>query len=348
MESRRAAIEVPGMAACIVGSDGIVWEGYFGTYDGEHPVSEDTLFMIASVSKTMIATAIMQLWEQGRFDLDDDINDYLDFDVRNPSHPEEKITFRHLMTHRSSITDRYPFYLETYTLDSGGGDSPWDMGEFLEEYLVHDGQFYSTENYLDVPPGDSFEYTNYGATLLAHLVEVLSGDSFSAYCQDRIFDPLGMEHSYSHLADIPSSEMEIASPFENGTALPHYGYPDYPAGSLRTTIRDLARFASFYLEPPSNGGVVLQPETVELMFGKYGESTDFGEDQMGLIWVHMDWLFFSAIGHTGFDPGVDTTMFLYPDEGFATITFLNAHPSGSKGPYLSWEILRRLYEEGQH
>jgi CubicO group peptidase (beta-lactamase class C family) len=344
MESQMASMGVPGMAMGIAGPDSVLWEGYYGTYDGEHPVSEDTVFNIASVSKTVVATAIMQLWEQGRFDLDDDINDYLDFEVRNPYYPEAAITFRHLMIHRSSIRDRYPFYNNMYTIANGGGDSPWDLGEFLEAYLVQGGQFYTGENYLDTAPGENFEYSNYGVALLAYLVEVLSGEDFVEYCHDHIFEPLGMEHSYYLLRDIPASETELAVPFLRGTALPHYSYPDYPAGSLRTTIRDLACFASFYLEPTAGDQAILQPATVELMFDEYGESTDDGEDQMGLIWVHMDWIYFNAIGHTGGDPGVATALFLYPDEDFATILFINGEPNSF---FADRAVLGRLRHEGQ-
>lgn len=141
MQARLDAMKVPGMAAGIVSPDGLVWEGYYGTYDGESPFSEETLFNIASVSKTVVATAAMQLWEQGHFDLDDDINDYLDFEIRNPSYPEQAITFRHLMTHRSTIRDRQPFYDEMYTIKSGGGDSPWEMREFMPAYLSRTASF---------------------------------------------------------------------------------------------------------------------------------------------------------------------------------------------------------------
>jgi len=341
MISRMRIMEVPGMAASIVGPEGVVWEGYYGTYDGEHPVSEDTMFMIASVTKTVVATAIMQLWEQGRFDLDDDINDYLDFDVRNPSNPDAAITFRHLLIHRSSIHDRYPFFEEMYTIATGGGDSPWELGEFLEAYLVPDGQFYSSENYLDSAPGEHYEYANYGAALLAYLVEVLSGENFSSYCHKHIFTPLGMEHSYPLLSDIPKSEIEIASPFQDGIALPHYGYPDYPSGSLRTTIQDLARFASFYLDPKTGNEPILQTATVELMFGEHGEGND--EDQIGLIWWHEDR---NGIGHNGGDDGVATALTLYPDKGFGTILFVNGDPKNYNTFFT--EVINRLHDEGQH
>ena len=301
--------------------------------------------MIASVSKTVMATALMQLWEAGCFNLDDDVSAYLDFEVRNPHHPESAITFRHLMTHRSSVQDRYPLYTDMYTIEQGGGDSPWSLGAFLEAYLDPGGRFYSTDNYLTRAPGERFEYSNYGAALLAYLVEVLSGEDFSAYCHKHIFEPLGMAHSYFLISKIPERETEIASPFKGGEALPHYSYPDYPAGSLRTNVRDLGRFASFYLAPRACGDPILKPETVELMFGEYGASRDAGEDAMGLIWVHMNWIFFKAIGHTGGDPGVATNLLLYPEEGFGTVFLTNGNP---KSYVLVREVLGRLRREYAH
>lgn len=325
MESRRIVMDVPGLAAGVFTSDDLEWGGYYGTYDGETPVSEDTVFMIASISKTVIGTAAMQLWEQGYFELDDDINDYLDFEVRNPSYPEVPITFRHLMTHFSSITDRYPVYVDLYTIEEGGGDSPWGLGEFLQEYLAPGGQFYDAGSYNDFAPGSEFDYSNYGAALLAHLVEVLSGEEYSSYCRKHIFDPLDMDNTYYLLANIPASETELAVPFDDGEALPHYSYPDYPAGALRTTIHDISKFAAFYLDPSS--GALLEPATIELMFGEYGESEDFGEGQMGLIWVHMDWMLFKAVGHTGGDPGVDTTLLLFPEDDYGIVLFMNDNAS---------------------
>lgn len=344
MESRIEAMGVPGMAAGIVEAGGIAWEGYYGTLDGSRPVSEDTLFMIASVSKTVIATAAMQLWEQGVFELDDDINDTLDFEVRNPKYPSAPVTFRQLMTHQSTIRDG-DCYHDLYTITAGGGDSPLALGEFLEAYLAAGGRYYDEKNYLDAVPGERFEYSNYGAALLAYLVEELSGQDFAVYCHEHIFQPLGMEHSYYLLSDIPSDETEIAVPFKNSKALPHYSYPDYPAGSLRTTLRDLSRFAAFFLDAGGSEPVILKPETVTLMFGEYGESTDAGEERMGLLWVHMDWIYLEAVGHTGGDPGVSTFLLLYPDEGFATILFMNEMP---RNFIVQHQVCQRLHDEGRN
>ena len=338
MESKRAQMEVPGLAVATVGPNGILWSGYYGTYDGEHPVNSETLFMIASVSKLFIATAIMQQWELGKFSLDDDISDYLPFSVRNPRYPDDPITIQQLMIHRSSIRDRYPLYAEMYTIDEGGGDFSQDLGEFLFEYLSPEGMYYSADNFSRRLPGRSYEYSNYGAAVLAYFVEVLSGESFSDYCRDHIFLPLGMNHSFFFLRDIPSDE-ELAVPFSQGKALPHYSYPDYPAGSLRTTLDDLGRFCAFQLGGFLPGQKFLDRSTIDLMWGEYGQSTDSGEGHMGLLWVHWNQSQLGGIGHSGGDPGVSTFLSLYPEDGYGIVVLMNGNPA--RGAYVR-QILKRL------
>ena len=341
VENRRIETTVPGLAVGILNKDGLQWDGYFGTYNGADAVTDETIFMVASVSKTVVGTAAMQLWQQGEFELDDNINDYLSFEVRNPHSPAEPITFRHLMTHRSTIVDRDPLYDNMYTLDTGG-DSPWELSAFLQAYLVPGGEFYAADNFLQSAPNERFEYSNYGNALLAVLVEELSGEPFSDYAQNHIFAPLGMTHSYFLLDEIPA-DIAIANPFYDGQAQPHYNFPDYPAGSLRTNVTDLSKFAAFYLDPAGHESGLLEPETVELMFGEYGESTDLGEGEMGLVWVNFDSLLFNAKGHTGGDFGASAYLMLYPDEGYATIYMANGN---SDSTFITRSILKRLKAEG--
>ena len=123
---------IPGLSACFVINDKIRWKNSYGYADIEKiiKVKNETLFKIASVSKTITATALMQLYEQNYFDLYDPINDYLPYDVIHPDHPNIDITFHMLLTHSSGINDNwnYLFYFQ--------GDSPIPFQTFLEEYLA--------------------------------------------------------------------------------------------------------------------------------------------------------------------------------------------------------------------
>src|SRR5687767_8275673 len=92
---------IPGVAACILKRGAVVWLAAYGfaNLDERTPMTLDALQNIGSISKTIATTCLMQLWEKGRFKLEDDIGRYLSFPVRNPAHPGDRITFRYLLTH---------------------------------------------------------------------------------------------------------------------------------------------------------------------------------------------------------------------------------------------------------
>jgi CubicO group peptidase (beta-lactamase class C family) len=150
---------IPGLSAAIVKRGRFLWNGAYGWgVLNSRPVKNSTIFWLASISKTITATALMQLYDQGLFELDDNINDYLSFQVINPLHPDVDITFFMLLTHTSGIIDNDDFIWKIF------GTSEWivPLGEFLENYLTPDGQYYSINNF-EGKPGSSFEYSNVAA-----------------------------------------------------------------------------------------------------------------------------------------------------------------------------------------
>jgi CubicO group peptidase (beta-lactamase class C family) len=116
--------------------DKIVWQNFYGfsnVADKKVP-NEETIYVLASISKTVTATAVMQLWEKGQLDLDKDINEYLPFDIRNSRFSNDAITTRHLLTHRSGIvwpSGEDPNFYRTYPNDTAPALGPW-----LREYLA--------------------------------------------------------------------------------------------------------------------------------------------------------------------------------------------------------------------
>jgi len=100
---------IPAVSAAIIKGNNVTWKKGFGLYDveNEKEANKDTIYLVASISKTVTATAIMQLYEKGCFKLDDDVNKYLPFILRNPEYPNKPITFRTLLAHRSSLS--FPF-----------------------------------------------------------------------------------------------------------------------------------------------------------------------------------------------------------------------------------------------
>ena len=146
---RTRAGRLPGVSAAIV-RGGRLWSRGFGEANlaRNRPVDSGTLFMLASISKTVICTAVMQAVEDGLFALDDDVDDVLGFSVRIPGFPNRKITARQLLTHTSSIRDRWPVWDDLYS----EGDSPIGLGEFLEGYLVPGGEDYREANFYGARP----------------------------------------------------------------------------------------------------------------------------------------------------------------------------------------------------
>jgi len=133
---------IPGLAASIAIGESIIWKGAYGYANIEinRKVKNETLFKIASVSKTITATALMQLYEEGLIELNDPINDYLPFNVIHPMYPYKEITFHMLLTHSSGIKDNWEYLFHFV------GDCPIPFQTFLEEYLVTGGIYYDSDN----------------------------------------------------------------------------------------------------------------------------------------------------------------------------------------------------------
>ena len=135
----------------------------------DKPIDDQTIFMQASVSKTMIATAIMQLWEKQKIDLDIDVNHYLPFSVRTPSFKNDSITARMLLTHTSAIQDEWNTLGSLYVL----GDSPISLSSFMQKYFTHGATYYKAGNFYTYRPGTQYNYSNIGSTLQLTLSKLL-------------------------------------------------------------------------------------------------------------------------------------------------------------------------------
>ena len=135
--------KVPGLAAAVVKKDKVLWTGAYGWANREEkiPVTNDTFFQIASVSKPVTACAVMQLVEQGKLSLDADVNEVLSFPVRNPRHLEVPITLK-LVTHTSGIRDNWNLLENTWVKN---GDFPKPLGESLAAYLQPKGEYYNAK-----------------------------------------------------------------------------------------------------------------------------------------------------------------------------------------------------------
>ena len=136
--------KVPGLAALTIKEGKIFWTGYYGwaNIEEKRPVTQDTLFQVASISKTVTACIIMQQVEKGELDLDVDINTYLPFKVRNPKHADQPITLRQLLCHTSGIRDNWAVLEDKWVKN---GDYKESLAKSLPAYLIAGGRFFSTK-----------------------------------------------------------------------------------------------------------------------------------------------------------------------------------------------------------
>ncbi len=317
----------PSIATCIIKNDTIVWSKGYGYYDLENkkPTTEDILYLQASVSKTVTATALMQLYEQGLFELDDDINDYIPFELRNPNHPDMPITIKMILSHRSSLADDNLYWLCLSYLP-GDPDVPDYPDPWLENYLTSSGSAYSPSTWSKDKPGEKYYYANVGYSLIGYLVEILSGQNFNEYCKEHIFTPLEMYNSSFRLRDHNISK--IAIPYEHKKdgyfPHPHYGiYVIHPAITLRTSVEEYSHFLIAFM----NGGIwnsirILNESTVELMHTAHFSPED--KHNYGLGWqIKTDKFGKKEISHSGGYVGVHDLITILPDKDVAVIIFAN-------------------------
>jgi len=170
---------LPSLTSCIIIDDEVVWGRSYGLYNLEEEkyASKNTIYMVCSISKTITGTALMQLYEQGLFNLDDDVNDYLPFVLRNPHFPDDSITIRMLLSHSSSLNiDPASFY---WLNESSDPPFSWYPYPWIEEYIVPGGKYYVPEIWNESqPPGSTVKYSNANFVIIAYLVELLSGYRF--------------------------------------------------------------------------------------------------------------------------------------------------------------------------
>jgi CubicO group peptidase (beta-lactamase class C family) len=348
------ARHIPGVTACVIRGGEIVWSCAFGQADIERkvPMSLDALQNIGSISKTFTTTALMQLKEAGRVDLDADVNTYLPFTIRNPNHPDIPITLRQLLTHVSSLRDGIS-YAHLYAC----GDPKISLGDWLRDYFTPGARFYSpTENFQTWKPGETWDYCNLAFGVLAYVVEQVAGEDFAAYCKRNIFAPLKMTETSWYLRDIdakrhlvPYTWVENGKPrgptwgglpqgvirksgptfdqtLENGYQ-PNcpYNHPNFPDGFLRSSLNGLSRYLRAYLAGGSfEGGHILRSETIAEMLTL--QLTSAKGRQQGLTWYADEKIGdLPSWGHGGSDPGINNDVRLIPSRQLAAIVMTNTN-----------------------
>lgn len=325
IEDQMARHNFVGLSAAIVKDGRLIWSKGYGWANKEQqtPATDESIFLIASISKTITGVAAMQLVEQGKLDLDTDINDYLPFQLTNPHQPSAVLTCRHLMTHTSGIVDDHYNTVATQNLYYYGSDPKLSLADFCRAFFPPTGTYYNAGTFALTEPGLAFSYSNLGVALLGYIVERAAGQPFDQFTQTTLFGPLGMSKTSWRLQQLPAGE--LAMPYdEAGKPIGHYTFADYPNGGLRTNVKDLAAFLIMFMVGGTRRGqrILSQASVTEMARVQYPTVT--GADRQGLIWGGAAYRTYSnLLGHNGGEQGVNTLMYYNQDTRTGFILLLN-------------------------
>jgi CubicO group peptidase (beta-lactamase class C family) len=256
MPSQLHREDIAGAAIAVVKDGKIIFAKGYGFSDVEKrtPVTPDaTLFRPGSISKLFTWTSVMQLSEQGKLDLDKDVNEYLDFKI--PPTYGKPVTLKNIMTHTAGFEElgRDLFVSDAQHMHS------------LEQFLKH-----HTPDRI-FPPGVVPAYSNYATALAGYIVQRVSGKPFEQYVQDNIYTPLNMQHT-TFVQPLPDNLKPLMS---NGykraseKAQPFEFVEAFPAGSVSTSAQDMCNFMIAHLQDGQFGDKrILKPETAKLMHSR--------------------------------------------------------------------------------
>lgn len=284
---------IPGAVVFIARGGRVVLHKAYGVRDAgtRAPMQRDDIFRIASQSKAITSLAVMMLWEEGRFQLDDPVGRYLPefaqatvlktFSAADTTWTSERagrpITIRQLLTHTSGLdypaigSEEFRAIYAKAGVPSGIGNDRHVLGEKMRLLAGLP---------LKHQPGERFTY-GLSSDVLGYLVEAISGMPFDRYLRTRIFEPLGMKDTWFYLPPDRAARLVTLHDAESGKAVPMRREvfdgvnPDYPklrgtyfsgGAGLSSTVEDYARFLQMFLNGGELGGVrLLSPKTVQLM-----------------------------------------------------------------------------------
>lgn len=343
----RSDYESIGLSVVTVKNGEIVYSQNFG-YNPDisdttkkSPIKRDDLFLIASVSKTFVGTAIMQLIEKGLISLDDDASKFLGYKLRNPRYPQMPITIRMLLCHRSGLVRRSPFGSKTlYVLKDG-----------YEEKII--------KLFEDFEPGSSKSYSNIAYTILGAVIENVTGSRFDDYVEKNILRPLGISGGYDILR-MDTTRFVRTYFYKNGRFIktsPIYSkdkIPDeqykigysttalWPSGGMIISSEDLAKFMICHINEGElpNRKRILRKQSEKLLWERQSGTN------IGLSFVHFAGVLpgIDLIGMSGGARGIHSYMLFEPNEKFGFVVICNGCTSKAvDGSDMNKLIIRELY-----
>ena len=330
---------LPGLAVGVWRRGEVILRRGVGHQDGPRspPIDGETVFHLASVTKPLVATAVMQLVEEGRMCLDCPLRRYLPyFSMEGPG--ADRITIRQILTHTAGMGDTSDFRWTTPEYDDGA----------VERYVRS-----LAPVRLDFAPGSGWRYSNRGFDVLADAIAKVDGQPFEAAIQRRILTPLGMRRSTLLMTDIDSARMALGHRRDR-TAVGYYPYNRRHAGSstLHSTLDDMLRWAAANLGRGAVGQRRILPgsaydelwrpyrdirATIAEQTRRAGYVFPYDSLAIGLSWFLPVEHGRQLVYHSGSDPGFASNILLSPAEQIGVVVLING--SGTDPRALSRDLL---------
>ncbi len=318
--------DIPGAVVTVVKDGQLLTARGFGYADREKrtPVDPDrTLFRPGSVSKLVTWTAAMQLVEQGKLDLDKDINTYLDFKI--PDYDGKPITLRQIMTHTAGFEEA----VKDIIFSDPAHLLP--LGDYLKRWTPK----------RVFAPGTTPAYSNWATALTGYMIERVSGESFDDYCDKHIFAPLGMTNSTMR-QPLPAALVgQMASGYKPGQEAGKFEIiGPAPAGSLSSTGTDMAKFMLAHLD---QGKGLLSPEVAATMHNSPLDKVNpvsllppLNRMELGFFETNVNGR--EVIGHLGDTEFFHTSLHLLMKEGVGVYFSFNSGGREGQVQTLRWSM----------
>jgi CubicO group peptidase (beta-lactamase class C family) len=329
------SVHAPGAAWGIVIDGELAHQGAMGVRDvaAKARVDADTVFRIASMTKSFTAMSILKLRDAGKLSLDDPAERYVPElkNLRYPTTDSPRITVRHLLTHSEGFPEDNPW-----------GDQQLSESEAELTRMLRDGIPFSNT------PGVAYEYSNYGFAILGRIVSHVSGQSYDEYVTENILKPLGMPSTTLHPSKVAPNRLAIGYRWEDERwkeepALPHGSFGSM--GGMLTSISDLSRYVSAFLDawPPRDGpdtGPIRRaslremqqpwrPASMRVVLDKSTSATHLTSTAYGYgLRVTQTCQYRTIVDHSGGLPGYGSLMRWLPDYGVGIIAFGNVTYTG--------------------
>lgn len=329
------SVHAPGAAWGIVIDGELAHQGTMGVRDvaSKAPVDADTVFRIASMTKSFTAMSILKLRDTGRLSLDDPAEQYVPElkNLRYPTTDSPRITVRHLLTHSEGFPEDNPW-----------GDQQLSESEAELTRMLRDGIPFSNT------PGVAYEYSNYGFAILGRIVSRVSGKPYDEYVSENILKPLGMSSTTLHPSKVAANRIAIGYRWEDERwkeepALPHGSFG--AMGGMLTSVRDLSRYVSAFLDawPPRDGPEISpirraslremqqpwRPSAMRVVLDKSTSATHLTSTGYGYgLSVTQTCQYRAIVAHSGGLPGYGSLMRWLPDYGVGIIAFGNVTYTG--------------------